>query len=74
MKDENTLNTICPVCGSPIRPDMPLVELAHVSEGHQHQDEAHRCIRLCSKQCAETAAKSPQKYQAAAASNSVAGE
>ena len=72
MKDENTWNTICPVCGSPIRPELPLVELAPVSEGHQHQDHAHRGIRLCSKECAETAERSPQKYRAAAASNSVA--
>ena len=72
MKDENTWNTICPVCGSPIRPELALVELAAVSEGHQHQDHVHRRIRLCSKKCAETAERSPQKYQAAAASNSVA--
>jgi predicted nucleic acid-binding Zn ribbon protein len=70
MKEENTWNTICPVCGSPIRPEMALVELAPVSEGHQHQDHAQRGIRLCSKECAETAERSPQKYQAAAASNS----
>jgi YHS domain-containing protein len=68
MKEENTWNTICPVCGSPIRPEMALVEL----EGHQHQDQAQRGLRLCSKECAETAARSPQKYQAAASSNSVA--
>ena len=74
MKDENTWNTICPVCGSPIRPEMLLVELATGSEGHQHQDQTQRGIRLCSKECAETAERSPQKYQAAAASNSVAGE
>jgi len=73
MNDEYTWNTICPVCGSPIRLDESLVELAPVSEGHQHQDHAHRGIRLCSKECAETAERSPQKYQAAAASNSVAG-
>ena len=72
MKEENTWNTICPVCGSPIRPEMTLVELAHVSEGQQHQDQ--RGIRLCSKECAETAERSPQKYQAAAAANSVAAE
>ena len=72
MKDENTWNTICPVCGSPIRPEMALVELAPVREGHQHQDQAQRGIRLCSKECAETAARSPQKYQAGASSNSVA--
>jgi predicted nucleic acid-binding Zn ribbon protein len=74
MKEENTWNTICPVCGSAIRPEMALVELAHVSEGHHHRDQAQRSIRLCSKECAETAERSPQKYQAAAASNSVAGE
>ena len=73
MKDEYTWNTICPVCGSPIGPEMALVELAPVSEGHQHQDQAQRSIRLCSKECAESAERSPQKYQAAAASNSVAG-
>ena len=55
MKDENTWNTICPVCGSPIRPEMALVELAPVSEGHQHQDLAQRGIRLCSKECAANA-------------------
>lgn len=74
MKDEDTWNTICPVCGSAIRPEMALVELARLSEGHQHQDEVHRAIRLCSKRCAGIAEKSPQKYQAAAMSNSVADE
>ena len=73
MKEVNTWNIICPVCGSPIRPELALVELAPVSEGHQHQDHAHRGIRLCSKECAETAERSPQKYQVAALSNSVAG-
>ena len=68
MKEENTWNTICPVCGSPIRPKMALVEL----EGHQHLDQAQQGIRLCSKKCGETAERSPQKYRAAAASNSVA--
>ena len=72
MKDENTWNTICPVCGSPIRPEMALVELAPVSEGHQHPNQAQQSIRLCSKECAETAERSPQKYRAAAALNSVA--
>ena len=33
MKDENTWNTICPVCGSPIRPEMALVDLAPVRFG-----------------------------------------
>ncbi len=74
MKDENTWNTICPVCGSAISHEMALVELAPVSEGHQHQDQAQRSIRLCSKECAETAGRSPQKYQAAASSNSIAAE
>ena len=74
MKEENTWNTICPVCGTPIHHEMALVDLAPVSEGHQHPDQAHRSIRLCSKECAESAEKSPQKYQAAAASNSVAAE
>ena len=74
MKDETTWNTICPVCGSPIRSEMALVELAPVSEGHQHQDQAQRGIRLCSKECAETAGRSPQKYQAAASLNSVAAK
>jgi CheY-like chemotaxis protein len=31
-----------------VRHDMPIVEFAHVSEGHHHQDEAQRGIRLCS--------------------------
>lgn len=72
MKDENTWNTVCPVCGSEIRPDMALVELVHLSEGHQHQDQVQRGIRLCSKKCAGIAEKSPQKYQDAATLNSVA--
>ena len=74
MRDENIWNTTCPVCGSAIRTDMALVELARLSEGHQHQDEVHRAIRLCSKTCAGIADKSPRKYQAAALSNSVADE
>ena len=72
MTVESTWNTICPVCGSPIRAEMPLVELAPVSDGHQHQDHAHLSIRLCSQACAQIAEKSPQKYQVAAASNAVA--
>jgi predicted nucleic acid-binding Zn ribbon protein len=71
MKEDNIWNTICPVCGSPIPNDMPLVELAHVSEGHHHQDEAQRGIRLCSQECAEAAERSPANYRAAAAANRV---
>jgi predicted nucleic acid-binding Zn ribbon protein len=74
MKEENIWNTICPVCGSPIHHDMPIVEFAHVSEGHHHQDEAQRGIRLCSKECAEIAERSPKIYRAAAAANRVVGD
>ena len=73
MKEENIWNTICPVCGSAIRHDMPLIDLAHVSEGHQHQDQAQPGIRLCSKECAEIAERSPEKYRAAAV-NSFVGD
>ena len=59
MNDASTWNTKCPVCGSLISTEMPLVELAPVSDGHQHQDHAHLGIRLCSKACAQIAEKSP---------------
>lgn len=72
MKDEDIWNSICPVCGSPIQPEMPLVDLAHVSEGHHQQDHVQQGFRLCSKECAELAEKSPGKYRVAAAANSVA--
>ena len=67
-------NTICPVCGSQIPHDMPLIELAFVSDGHLHQHQEQPGIRLCSTECAVLAEKSPEKYRAAAAANSVAGD
>lgn len=73
MNEANIWNSRCPVCGSPIDDDMPLVEFAHVSEGHHHQDEGERGIRLCSQDCAVIAEKSPEKYRVAAAANKVVG-
>ena len=61
---EDIWNTICPVCGSQVPHDMALIELAFVSDGHQHQHQERPGIRLCSK----------EKYRAAAAANRVAGD
>ena len=69
---EDIWNTVCPVCGSPIPHDMALMELSHVSEGHQHQHHEQPGIRICSTACAKIAEKSPEQYRAAAAMNSVA--
>ena len=68
MKEENIWNTVCPVCGRPIPHDMALIELA------QHQDQEPPGIRLCSKECAEIAEKSPEKYRVAARVNRVEGD
>ena len=70
---EDIWNTICPVCGSQVPHDMALIELAFVSDGHQRDHQGQPGIRLCSKECAVLAEKSPEKYRAAAAANSVAG-
>ena len=67
-------NTICPVCGSQVQHDMPLIELAFVSDGHLRQHEEQPGLRLCSTQCAVLAEKSPEKYRAAAAANTIAGD
>ena len=71
---EDIWNTICPVCGAPVPADMALIELAFVSDGHQHRHQERPGIRLCSSVCAIFAEKSPEKYRAAAAANSVAGD
>ena len=74
MKDKNVWNTICPVCGANIPPDMALIDLAHVvSEGHYHEDEAQEGLRFCSARCAQIAEKSPRKYRMAAADSRVVG-
>ena len=71
---EDIWNTICPVCGSQVPPDMALIELAFVSDGHQRDYQEQPGIRLCSTECAVLAEGSPEKYRAAAASNIVADE
>ncbi len=67
-------NTLCPVCGSQVPHHMALIELAFVSDGHQRQHTEQPGIRLCSKECAGLAQKSPEKYRAAAAANRIAGD
>jgi hypothetical protein len=74
MSDEDVWNTICPVCGSPIDPKMALIDVAHASEGHQHQDQPQRGMRLCSKKCAEIAGRVPEKYRLAATANKIADD
>ncbi|MBA3455190.1 MAG: hypothetical protein H0T42_19020 [Deltaproteobacteria bacterium] len=71
---EDIWNTICPVCGSQVPPNMSLIELAFVSDGHQHHHQERPGIRLCSKECAIFAEKEPEIYRAAAAANRVAGD
>ena len=74
---EDIWNTICPVCGSQVPHDMPLVEFAFMSDGHQHRHQEEPGIRLCSTECAGLAGlaeKSPETYRAAAAANRVAGD
>ena len=71
---EDIWNTICPVCGSHVPPDVPLIELAFVSDGHQHRHEERPGLRMCSTACAVLAEKSPAKYRAAAAANGVASD
>ncbi|MEO7732299.1 MAG: hypothetical protein ABIY55_15115 [Kofleriaceae bacterium] len=72
MKEEITWNTICPVCGMPIREEMPPMELAHLIEGHNIPDRPHPGLRICSKECAAIAVRSPEKYFAAAKANRIA--
>ena len=71
---EDIWNTICPVCGSQVPPDMSLIELPFVSDGNQHHHPERPGIRLCSSECAILAEKEPEKYRAAAAANRVAGD
>ena len=55
------LNTVCPVCGAAIDPEVPPVNLS---------DELHpRILRVCGGDCADLATADAERYLAAAAVN-----
>jgi predicted nucleic acid-binding Zn ribbon protein len=66
-------NTICPVCGTGVPHDMPLIELARASAPYHRTDDERPGLRLCSGPCASIAQSNPEKYRAIALSNVVAG-
>jgi hypothetical protein len=61
-----TLNTVCPVCGAAIDPEVPPVNLS---------DEVHpRILRVCGGDCADIAIADAERYLAAAAGNRTADQ
>ncbi len=56
--EATTLNTVCPVCGSPIDPELPPVNLS---------DDSHpRVLRVCGVGCGEIVVSDVERYLIAA--------
>jgi len=62
------MNSICPVCGGPIRPDMPPLSF-HPESASSHSTEDEGTFRVCSSPCAYQARNDPPRYHAAACVN-----
>ncbi len=63
---DSVLNTICPVCGATVDPELPPVNLS--------DPEHARMMRICSLDCADLALLDPEHYLEAAAQNQVADD
>jgi len=73
MKNPETMNVICPVCGRMIASDRPPIDFTPHYHQHQQEDRPPVSFRVCSERCARQAEQDPRRYRAAADSNSVAG-
>ncbi len=61
------LNSVCPVCGAGISPDMPSVELHPGSKRHG----LSVLVRVDCGKCGDAAARQPDRYLEAAVINQV---